>query len=69
MTAYDSQERGAETLVTIRGMVDAVNDSAASLTYIGGSGFANATDQVYFGGTSATLRRVDGGIHFRTAAT
>ncbi len=55
----DVQARGADTQLTIRGFVDAVNNSAAKLTYIAGSGLPNLTDRVFVGTT-----RVDRGNPF-----
>jgi hypothetical protein len=62
IVVYDGlhvQARGADTQLTIRGFVDAVDGAAARLTFIGGSGFANLTDRVYVGN-----RRVDSGNPF-----
>lgn len=62
IVVYDGlkvQAPGTDTRLTIRGLVDAVDGSAAKLTFIGGSGFANLTDRVYVG-----TRRVDTGNPF-----
>ena len=62
VVVYDGlhvQAPGADTQLTIRGFVDAVDGSAAKLTFIGGSGFLNLTDRVYVGAT-----RVDSGNPF-----
>jgi hypothetical protein len=62
VVVYDGihvQAPGDDTVVTIRGFVDALNGSAARLTYIGGSGFANLTDRVLVGN-----RKVDSGNPF-----
>jgi len=48
-----------DTVLPIRGFIDAVDGSAARLTYIGGSGFVNLTDRVYVG-----TKRVDSGNPF-----
>ena len=56
------RRRGADTQLTIRGFVDAVDGAAARLTFIGGSGFANLTDRVYVGTQESRQRKsVPGG--------
>lgn len=62
IVVYDGQHvqaPGADSQFTIRGFIDAAEGSAAKLTFIGGSGFANLTDRVYVGS-----RRVDSGNPF-----
>ena len=62
IVVYDGlhvQAPGDDTQLNIRGFVDAVNGSAAKLTIIGGSGFANLSDRVYIGS-----QRVDNGNPF-----
>jgi hypothetical protein len=62
VVVYDGihvQAPGADTVVTIRGLIDAQDRSDARLTYIGGSGFTNLTDRVFVGN-----RRVDSGNPF-----
>ena len=56
------QPPNQDTVHTIRGFIDAVNGAPSALTYIGGSGSANTTESVFFGGTLD--KRVDGGDPF-----
>ena len=62
VVVYDGlnvQAPGADTVLPVRGFIDAVDGSAAKLTYIGASGFTNLTDRVYVG-----TKRVDSGNPF-----
>lgn len=68
IVVYDGihvQAPGATTRLTIRGFVDAAPGSAATLTYVGGSGEKNGSEQVYFGGTEASLERIGDGDLFK----
>jgi len=65
IVVYDGlnvQPPGADTQLTIRGFIDAVDGSAARLTYIGGSGPSNTTDRVFI-----SDRRLDSGNPFPAA--
>jgi hypothetical protein len=73
IVVYDGlnvQAPKADTVVPIRGFIDAVdpiasqtNQRVAKLTYIGASGFTNLTDRVYVG-TGQFQTRVDNGNPF-----
>jgi hypothetical protein len=67
ISVYDGmhiQSPGADTDLTIRGLLDVVSGSPATLTFIGGSGFANLTERVWFGPSTNALTRVDTGNPF-----
>jgi hypothetical protein len=67
VSIYDGlhiQAEGAATEQTIRGLQDIVRGSPARLTVIGGSGAANVTERVLFGGSLQVLRRIDTGNPF-----
>ncbi len=62
VVVYDGihvQAPGADTQVTLRGLIDVQDGSAAKLTHIGGSGLRNITERVFVGN-----RRVDSGNPF-----
>jgi hypothetical protein len=62
IVVYDGlhvQQPGDDTVLPIRGFVDAVDGAAARLTIIGGSGFANLSERVFLGS-----RRIDDGNPF-----